>query len=656
MLENFNDKFEYKKLTEEEQSKRGILGRLVGVIADTKNPTRNGRKYNKELWEKVFNDPIMEEKIKNKVVFGELGHPSDRTETDISKAAIVLSEKPKLKRDGKLYGVFDILDTPNGRILKTLCDYGTTIGVSSRGEGDVIEDYDGQESVDPDTYSCECWDAVLLPAVKEARMDYVTESLNTKDLRTKLSEEVNKANDGDKEIMQETLEKLDIKLTEEEDKSKEDVNLDLSESISPQLYTKAIQAINNAIESDEDLEEIRQYLQDIIGYCRSVADDYGVLVESLDEKLVEPSEEDLAPIEAKFAELGLDIEGKGKTLFGNIHYQLRKELDHKVTRNDISPIFAELANLDDHYTMPVTCNVGVHKDGDNIISASVDVSKKYVKDEVEEDLLNKEDNSKADDHSVNEEVVDNQSMLSELQEALKNKKDLEAEVMEVQNRLAVSDAKVETLEEGLNKYKDLSAKLGLKAKESKEKISELQESLNFKDKTIKQLKESRVKFANKTKSLNESISNKDGEVKKLNENLSKKNDEVNKLTESLEEALANSKIQEKQHEKEVQKLSNLAEAYKKVANSTMKRYIESKATMYGLSFKDIRNKLPDSYTADDVDKICESLRSYSINSMRLPINTGARMKFTESKNDNLRVINPGDEVDEDLLNLANSIK
>ena len=98
----------------------------------------------------------MEEKIKNKVVFGELGHPSDRTETDISKAAIVLSEKPKLKRDGKLYGVFDILDTPNGRILKTLCDYGTTIGVSSRGEGDVVEDYDGQESVDPDTYSCEC--------------------------------------------------------------------------------------------------------------------------------------------------------------------------------------------------------------------------------------------------------------------------------------------------------------------------------------------------------------------------------------------------------------------------------------------------------------------------------------------------------------------
>ena len=42
MLESFNtDAFTYKRLTEEEQNKRGILGRLVGVIADTVNPTRN---------------------------------------------------------------------------------------------------------------------------------------------------------------------------------------------------------------------------------------------------------------------------------------------------------------------------------------------------------------------------------------------------------------------------------------------------------------------------------------------------------------------------------------------------------------------------------------------------------------------------------------
>ena len=46
MLENLNTKnsFEYQKLTEEEHSKRGILGRLAGPIAERVNPTRNGRR------------------------------------------------------------------------------------------------------------------------------------------------------------------------------------------------------------------------------------------------------------------------------------------------------------------------------------------------------------------------------------------------------------------------------------------------------------------------------------------------------------------------------------------------------------------------------------------------------------------------------------
>ena len=157
MLESFNsDKLNYQKLSPEEMNNRHILGRLTGVIADYKNPTRNGRLYSEELWDKTFSDPIMQEKIKNRCLFGELGHPADRLEIDIEKVAICMAEQPKKGKDSKLYSVFDILDTPNGRILKTLCDYGCTIGVSSRGNGEVDTDYNGQESVIPDTYQCEC--------------------------------------------------------------------------------------------------------------------------------------------------------------------------------------------------------------------------------------------------------------------------------------------------------------------------------------------------------------------------------------------------------------------------------------------------------------------------------------------------------------------
>ena len=212
MLESLStDKLDYEKLSLEEQQKRGILGRLTGVIADFVNPTRNGRKYSEKLWENVFQDPVMQEKIKNRCCFGELGHPADRTEVDMEKIALCLAEVPKKGKDGKLHGIFDILDTPNGRILKCLCDYGCNIGVSSRGEGDLITGFDGEDEVDPDTYVCECWDAVITPSVQTARMSYVHESLETKStLKESLDKLINASSDDDKKVMKESLQLLNI--------------------------------------------------------------------------------------------------------------------------------------------------------------------------------------------------------------------------------------------------------------------------------------------------------------------------------------------------------------------------------------------------------------------------------------------------------------
>ena len=206
--------FTYTKLSPEEQKTRGILGRLVGIIADFKNPTRNERFYSEELWDKTFDQPLMQEKLDNKLLLGELGHPTDRTEIDMEKVAICLAEKPVKTKDGKVRGIFDILDTPNGRILKTLCDYGCKIGVSSRGVGDVVEDYErGGDTVVPESYDMECWDAVLIPAVKDARPQYVTESLNQRNLKKALTEALERSNPDEKRVMVKTLEALDIDIS-----------------------------------------------------------------------------------------------------------------------------------------------------------------------------------------------------------------------------------------------------------------------------------------------------------------------------------------------------------------------------------------------------------------------------------------------------------
>ena len=228
MLEHFKEGLEYKKMSQDEMAARGILGRLVGKCADIMRPTRNGRKYNDVLWEKCFSDPVVKEQYAAGGIFGELTHP-DREEVDMEKIAIIMPEPPKKGDDGYLWGEWHILDTPCGRILKTLCDYGYKVGISTRGSGEVEENYDGTEDVVPDSYSLSALDIVLVPAVKEARLEYMTESLEkkkyNKTLRSKLQESLDKASESDKKIMEEALDDIGLHLTEDVPMEEKDVIL-----------------------------------------------------------------------------------------------------------------------------------------------------------------------------------------------------------------------------------------------------------------------------------------------------------------------------------------------------------------------------------------------------------------------------------------------
>ena len=126
-----------------------------------------------------------------------------------------MPEPPKKGNDGLLYGYWHILNTPCGQILKTLVDYGYKPGISTRGNGDIIEDYNGEESVDPDTYQLNALDIVLIPAVEKARLDLVESVQNKKSLKESLKELVDNSDEGAKKIMNESLAQLNITLTSE---------------------------------------------------------------------------------------------------------------------------------------------------------------------------------------------------------------------------------------------------------------------------------------------------------------------------------------------------------------------------------------------------------------------------------------------------------
>lgn len=235
-----------------------ILGTLAGPCADIINPTRNERKYDESLWEKVFNNDIVKEYFEAGGILGELGHPADRTETDLEKVAICMPEPPVKGKDGLLIGKWNILDTPNGRILKTLVDYGYKIGISSRGSGDVYSDVDGTEHVDEDTYDFQAFDAVILPAVKAARLTPVTESFKkNKSLKQALTEELNKAGAAERIIMEETLNNLNIGYSSEKS------NNIVSESVEDtSIQEEAVDnGLNELMESYQDAVKENANLQ-----------------------------------------------------------------------------------------------------------------------------------------------------------------------------------------------------------------------------------------------------------------------------------------------------------------------------------------------------------------------------------------------------------
>lgn len=500
MEKNSNEELKFDSSAVISEKGSPILGKLSGPVADIINPTRNGRKYSEQLWENVFNSPIAKETFENGGYFGELGHPEGRQEVDMEKIAICMPAPPTKNDDGTLVGTFDILDTPNGRILKTLCDYGYKMGISSRGSGEVYPSSDGNEEVDPDQYEFSCFDVVLLPAVKAARMNYVTESLKDSNVTLKqaLAESLNSASDSDRKIMQETLNKLNLEYTSEE-------------------------AQAPSVENIEDVNE-------------SVA--------------VENNEADL---------------------------------------------------------------------------------------------------------------------VEQLQTLLKENKEKEQQIVELQEKLSVSYTKESACNDKILSYQQSISKLSEEAK----KVKSLEEKLSKAENDVKQLKEALTtskkanaanvaKLQANSKSLVESVSSSKQKIRELQEQLKVANESSSGKIDSLNEQLSTAKkdleIKKTEYSKKLGASNKLVEKYKNIAAGAVDRYIQSQALRLGVSQNEILNRLPESYTFDDIDSVCESLQSVNLNLSRLPFQS---MKLQEKLNAKITApkkeiipTNQDDVVDESLLSLA----
>lgn len=215
--DKIKEALDFQPLTADEKKDRHILGRLYGPCASIINPTRNDRMYKEELWDRVFeSNAIINEWFENGGIPMELDHPEERTETKSTQIAAIMSEKPKKDKDGHLICYVDILDTPCGNIAYTMAKYGFKWGISSRGTGDIVEDVNGDEIVDPETYDFTTFDLVLLPAVKDARLT-LAEGLDTKlnSCKKELNEKLSSASEEDRAVMEEALSRLNFDYSSE---------------------------------------------------------------------------------------------------------------------------------------------------------------------------------------------------------------------------------------------------------------------------------------------------------------------------------------------------------------------------------------------------------------------------------------------------------
>ncbi len=652
-------------LSEEEMAARHILGRLYGPIATCTESTRNGRLYNKPLWEKALKDNIFLEKVATKALFLELGHPADREETDMKQACACIPEVPKIVGDD-LYAYVDILDTPNGRLLKTLVDYGFVPGISSRGSGDII----GDNQVDPETFFLETWDIVQLPAVKKARLN-VCESLDSNSIKLKkaLAESYKAAKEEDKDTMKKALGNLNI-----------DINSELVEEVAAKASTEELEEATKEIPWDPETDEVlmEEAQSDESEDEEDILDDAvfaSFMQEELQEELTEDADEDLseetpeeaidadeaeesdeepvdeAEVEAEDAEDAEDAEEQLEIITGDKATKVKYIVDDidEEAEIEIAPIVIEgeehevksisAVVEDDKLVISVTCATE---------EEAADIDKET---QIEDEEIPDEDVEMADIDSDSAEDNGDTEVIESLKDMIRQKEALETEVGALRKAKSVGDAKEQELQEKLNQYKKAfrhTSAEAAKVAELQSKINELTEQLAQSQSNTKVLTEK----VNSTQQLKESSEQKTAKIRQLNE-------EVERLTSKSEALEAKLEGQTNQYTKKLQERTELAKRYKMRFIETLTKYVESKASMLGVQPSEITSRLNESYTLEDVDAVCDQILDSAVGFSRLPFGGRgkASVRISESVTKSVAAATKRDpeygyDIDDSLLELA----
>ena len=168
LIKEFNEEIRY--LTEESKDPKKPNVFIEGVYLQSDLKNKNGRIYPKEIMQREVNRYV-EENVKTKRAYGELGHPEGPTVNLDRVSHMIVS----LKEDGSNYiGKAKVMDTPMGRIVKELISEGAQLGVSSRGLG-TLKERGGINEVQDDFMLATAADIVADPSAPDAFVQGIME-------------------------------------------------------------------------------------------------------------------------------------------------------------------------------------------------------------------------------------------------------------------------------------------------------------------------------------------------------------------------------------------------------------------------------------------------------------------------------------------------
>ena len=158
-----------KFITEGKGAKKKMYIEGVFLQGDIKN--RNGRMYPVNTLAKEvgrYNESF----VQKGRALGELGHPEGPT-VNLDRVSHKITS---LRQEGNNFiGKAQLLETPMGKIAKSLIDEGVTLGVSSRGVGSLKEDNKGCKVVGEDFMLATAADIVADPSAPDAFVSGIME-------------------------------------------------------------------------------------------------------------------------------------------------------------------------------------------------------------------------------------------------------------------------------------------------------------------------------------------------------------------------------------------------------------------------------------------------------------------------------------------------